>query len=211
MGWGWRPLQPADALSPHILHHSTPEPGTGYIYSGLFFIEVMAVVFDYFRGINHWGHAATPSRRIRLLRMGLIRSLPTYRHGCPTSSTPSFHWCQQNGSWMRDLSDSEWLSDRSRRTCRQDSRQYGRTGPRGLMRGIVREETTQRLIQPRGMPHRGTQPGVRESLVGTCIVIDIGSNDACYSEVASTLLEKRGLLTSWSSLSIAKIDSIYNK
>jgi hypothetical protein len=28
----------------------------------------------------------------------------------------------------------------------------------------------QRLIQPRGMPHHGIQPGVRESLVDTCIV-----------------------------------------
>ena len=49
---------------------------------------------------------------------------------------------------------------------------------------------TKRLVRPRGMPHRGTQLEVRESLVGTCIVIDIGSNDACYYAVASTLLER---------------------
>ena len=47
---------------------------------------------------------------------------------------------------------------------------------------------------------------VRESLVGTCIVIEICSNGTCYYEVASTLTERRGLLISWSPLSIAEMD-----
>ncbi len=55
---------------------------------------------------------------------------------------------------------------------------------------MAREETTKRLVRPGGIPHRGTQPGVRESLVGMCIVIDICSNDTCYYVVASTLLKR---------------------
>jgi hypothetical protein len=54
-------------------------------------------------------------------------------------------------------------------------------GPRGLMRGIAREETAKCSVRPRGMPRRGTQSGVRESLmrvlVGRRIAVDIGSND----------------------------------
>ena len=52
------------------------------------------------------------------------------------------------------------------------------------MRGITREETTPRLVRPGDIPHRRTQPGVRESLmrvlVGRRITVDIGSNDTCY-------------------------------
>jgi len=75
------------------------------------------------------------------------------------------------------------------RARNQASRQCGRRGPRGLLRGIAREETTQRLVRPVGVPHRATQAGVRESLVhvlvGTLIAVDICINDACYYEVAS--------------------------
>ena len=100
---------------------------------------------------------------------------------------------------MSEPADSDWLLDHSRRARSQDSRQYG-----GRDRGIscegAREETTKRWVRPVGMPHRGTQPGVRESLmrvlVGTCIVIDICSNGTCYYEVENTLIEKRMLLIS---------------
>src|SRR6266508_6216979 len=57
-----------DAVPPHILQHRVPEPAMDCAYLVLFFI------FNYFRGIHHRGHGATPSRRIRFLRMGFIGS-----------------------------------------------------------------------------------------------------------------------------------------
>jgi len=42
-----------DSLSPYILHQAMPEPRTGYTYLGLLVLEVMSVVFDFYRGINH--------------------------------------------------------------------------------------------------------------------------------------------------------------
>jgi hypothetical protein len=40
-----------------------PESYTGYTYLRLLVLEVMSIVFDFYRGINHQGHGATPSRR----------------------------------------------------------------------------------------------------------------------------------------------------
>jgi hypothetical protein len=48
-----------DSMPLHILQHRVPEPGMGFTYRGLFFIDSMLFiegiffVFNYFRGVNH--------------------------------------------------------------------------------------------------------------------------------------------------------------
>src|SRR6266700_5239543 len=110
-----------DAVPSHILHQAMPESSMGEAYLGLLVLEVMGVVVDLYRGINHRGHGATPSWRIRLLRMDLIRSCRTYRHACPPSSTLSFHRDQSNGSCMREHADHGWRVQHSRRACSQSA------------------------------------------------------------------------------------------
>jgi hypothetical protein len=57
-----------DSVPPHILHHGVPEPWMGCAYLRLLFLEVVFFMFEYFRGINHRRHGATPSRRKRHMR-----------------------------------------------------------------------------------------------------------------------------------------------
>lgn len=103
--------------------------------------------------------------------------------------------------FMHEGASRQRVASRSLPPCSQPGQpSVRRTGPRYLMRGFGREETTKRWVRPGGMPHRGTQLEARESLmrvlVGRRIAIDICNNDTCYYEVASTLIEKRRLLIS---------------
>ncbi|SRR5713101_2362267 len=91
---------------------------------------------------------------------------------------------------MREPADRAWLLEHSRRAGSQDSRQYG-----GRDQGISCEGLYERRRQSVGSDLRACltvalSQEVRESLVGTCIVIDICSNDACYYAVASILLKR---------------------
>src|SRR5207302_2220579 len=124
------------AVPSDILHQAMPVSCTGYADLRLLVLEVMGVVVDSYRGINHRGHGATPSWRTRLLRMDLIRSCRTYRHACPPSSMLSFHRDQSNGSCMREHADHGWRVQHSRRACSQANRQPWRTqtGAVGLLR-----------------------------------------------------------------------------
>jgi len=78
--------------------------------------------------------------------------------------------------------------------CREDSCEQRGRDRRGLMRGIVREETTKRLGRPRACLDAALSEECERAscvcLVGTHIAVDIGINDACYDAVASTLLER---------------------
>jgi len=137
--------------------------------------------------------------------MGLIRSLQTYRHGCPTSSTPSFHWDQQNGNaWGSQQTAMGFLIALALLAARTAVSMGDKTE---VSHGTIGDD--QRSRPSWDMPHRGTQLGVRDNLWNVLARYPEHAKYR-YNDTllwgASTLIQKRELLISWASFSIAEID-----